>query len=161
MMAYSDTFIWEIYQTTSLSMNAHISFISVIKSTVVSSATGAEFAALFINDPAIRLTLHDLGYPQDKLEIICDNKFAQSIASGTEKQKRKARQIRNQMEARQGELSRFLYESSSGQTSPSKEESKLHVLGACYSSESVLITRIISELVHRRRAKRKTVTVQE
>ena len=74
-----------------IAMNAFINVISAIISTVVSSAIEAEYAALFIvgqAETSIRLKVHDLGYPQDKLEIICDNKCAQGIASGTVKQRR-------------------------------------------------------------------------
>ena len=66
-----------------IAINVPISVISVILSTVVSSATEAEYAALFIicqAEKSIRHTLHDLGYPQEKVEIIWDNKCAQGIA---------------------------------------------------------------------------------
>jgi hypothetical protein len=71
--------------------NAAIAYISVIISTVVPSATGAEYAALFIIGSAaisIRHTLADLGYPQNETEIVCDNQCAVGIAHNTLKQKR-------------------------------------------------------------------------
>ena len=70
-------------------MNSPISAINVIISTVVLSATEAECAALFIVgqvETRIRYTLHDLGYPQGRPEIVCDHKCAQGIKSGTVKQ---------------------------------------------------------------------------
>ena len=71
--------------------NAAIQYFSVIISTVVSSATEAEYAALFMTGQSavsIRHTLEDLGYPQGKTNIVCDNKCAVGIANKTLKQKR-------------------------------------------------------------------------
>ena len=71
--------------------NAAISYFSVIISTVVTSATEAEYAALFMTGQAavsIRNTLADLGYPQETTELICDNKCAVGIAKNTLKLKR-------------------------------------------------------------------------
>jgi hypothetical protein len=56
--------------------NAPIAYISVIISTVVSSATETEYAAAFIvGQAAISIihTLADLGYPQKETLITCDN----------------------------------------------------------------------------------------
>ena len=71
--------------------NAAISYFSVIISTVVTSATEAEYAALFMTGQAaisIRNTLADLGYPQGTTQLICDNKCAVGIAQNTLKLKR-------------------------------------------------------------------------
>jgi hypothetical protein len=71
--------------------NAAINYFSVVISTVVASATEAEYAALFMTGQAaisIRNTLADLGYPQGTTEFICDNKCAVGIANNTLKQKR-------------------------------------------------------------------------
>ncbi len=71
--------------------NAAIQYFSVIISTVVSSATEAEYAALFMTGQSavsIRHTLADLGYPQGVTNIVCDNKCAVGIANKTLKQKR-------------------------------------------------------------------------
>ena len=66
--------------------NAPISFLSVIISTVVASATETEYAAAFIvGQAAISIvhTLEDLGYPQSETEIFCDNLCAVGIAHNT------------------------------------------------------------------------------
>ena len=66
--------------------NAPIAYISVIISTVVASATEAEYAALFITGQAatsVVNTLTDLGYPQQPVEIFCDNMCAIGIAHNT------------------------------------------------------------------------------
>jgi hypothetical protein len=161
-----------------IAMNAPISVISVIIATVVSSATEAEYAALFIvgqAETSLRHTLHDLGYPQDTLEIITDNLCAKGIAHGTVKQKRsKAIDMRYHWIRDQVKQSKFKITWKSGKANladfftkahPVKHHKamrKLYVSGDCYSSEGVLITRVISELVHRRRARPgRTVTVQE
>jgi hypothetical protein len=71
--------------------NAAINYFSVVISTVVTSATEAEYAALFMTGQAavsIRNTLVDLGYPQGTTEFICDNKCAVGIATNTLKLKR-------------------------------------------------------------------------
>ena len=71
--------------------NAAIQYFSVIITTVVSSATEAEYAALFMTGQSaisIRHTLEDLGYPQGVTNIVCDNKCAVGIANKTLKQKR-------------------------------------------------------------------------
>jgi len=65
---------------------APISFLSVIISTVVASATETEYAAAFIvGQAAISIvhTLEDLGYPQSETEIFCDNLCAVGIAHNT------------------------------------------------------------------------------
>jgi hypothetical protein len=64
--------------------NAPIAYISVIISTVVSSATETEYAAAFIvGQAAISIihTLADLGYPQKETLITCDNQCAVGIAN--------------------------------------------------------------------------------
>ena len=66
--------------------NAPVCYLSVIISTVVSSATEAEYAAAFIVGQAatpIRNTLAELGYPQDATVIYCDNECAVGIAKNT------------------------------------------------------------------------------
>jgi hypothetical protein len=66
--------------------NAPIAYISVIIATVVASATEAEYAALFITGQAatsVVNTLTDLGYPQQPVEIFCDNMCAIGIAHNT------------------------------------------------------------------------------
>ena len=71
--------------------NAPVSYLSVIISSVVDSATAAEYAALFIaaqNATPIRTALGKLGYLQDVTEIICDNLCAVGIANNSFKQKR-------------------------------------------------------------------------
>jgi hypothetical protein len=71
--------------------NSAITYFSVIITTVVSSATEAEYAALFMAGQAavsIRNTLHDLGYPQGITDFVCDNKCAVGIANNTLKLKR-------------------------------------------------------------------------
>jgi hypothetical protein len=71
--------------------NAAINYFSVIISTVVTSATEVEYAALFMTGQAalsIRNTLTDLGYPQGITEFICNNKCAVGIATNTLKLKR-------------------------------------------------------------------------
>ena len=73
------------------SPNSAIAYLSVIISTVVDSATSAEYAAAFIAAQAatsLRLTLQDLGYPQDATPIICDNACAVGIANNSFQQKR-------------------------------------------------------------------------
>jgi hypothetical protein len=65
--------------------------LSTIISTVVDSATAAEYAALFIAAQvatSLRLTLADLGYPQKPTTIICDNECAVGIANDSFTQKR-------------------------------------------------------------------------
>jgi hypothetical protein len=58
---------------------------------VVGSAAEAELAAVYINAQLavqIRNTLADLGYPQDKTPIICDNECATGIANDSIKRDR-------------------------------------------------------------------------
>ena len=71
--------------------NAPVLYLSVIISTVVDSATAAEYAAAFIAAQAataLRLTLAELGYPQAATQITCDNACAVGIANNTFNQKR-------------------------------------------------------------------------
>jgi hypothetical protein len=66
--------------------NAPICFLSVIIATVVSSATETEYAAAFIVAQAaisIIHTLEELGYPQGKTELFCDNLCAVGIANNS------------------------------------------------------------------------------
>ena len=66
--------------------NAPVCFLSVIIKTVVTSATATEYAAAFIvGQAAISIinTLTDLGYPQSKTEIFCDNLCAVGIANNS------------------------------------------------------------------------------
>ena len=60
-------------------------------STVVDSATAAEYAALFIAAQvatSLRLTLTDLGYPKKTTTIVCDNESAVGIANDSFMQKK-------------------------------------------------------------------------
>ena len=71
--------------------NAPVSYLSVIISTVVDSATAAEYAAAFIAAQAatsIRITLGELGYPQAATPITSDNACAVGIANQAFTQKR-------------------------------------------------------------------------
>jgi hypothetical protein len=66
--------------------NAPVCFLSVIIKTVVTSATATEYAAAFIVAQAaisIINTLTELGYPQSKTEIFCDNLCAVGLANNT------------------------------------------------------------------------------
>jgi hypothetical protein len=57
----------------------------------VSSASEAEYAALFLNGQTacgIRNTLADLGYPQKETEIVCDNTTAVGVANRTTKMRK-------------------------------------------------------------------------
>jgi hypothetical protein len=66
--------------------NAPVCFLSVIIKTVVTSATATEYAAAFIVAQAaisIINTLTDLGYPQSRTEIFCDNLCAVGLANNT------------------------------------------------------------------------------
>jgi hypothetical protein len=52
----------------------------------VASAAEAEYGALFMaarEAEAIRMTLADLGYPQQATSLICDNKCAVSLGNNT------------------------------------------------------------------------------
>jgi hypothetical protein len=71
--------------------NAPVLYLSVIISTIVDSATAAEYAAAFIAAQAatsLRLTLGELGYPQPATQITCDNACAVGIANDSFNQKR-------------------------------------------------------------------------
>ena len=71
--------------------NGAIDVISSIIPTVVSAASEAEIAALFINGQAAvaaRNTLADLGYPQEATPMITDNTTANGIANNTVRLKR-------------------------------------------------------------------------
>ena len=71
--------------------NGAIEAISTIIPTVVSAASEAEYAGLFINGQAAtstRQTLEDLGYPQQATPIITDNTTAYGIANRTVRLKR-------------------------------------------------------------------------
>jgi hypothetical protein len=68
--------------------NGVVDVISSIIPAVVSSASEAEYAALFMNSQTacgIRSTLSDLGYPQPTTTIVCDNTTAVGIANRTTK----------------------------------------------------------------------------
>ena len=72
-------------------LNGGIEAISVIIPAVVSAASEAELAGVYINAQAAvatRNTLADLGYPQGKTPILTDNSTAQGIAHRTVRQKR-------------------------------------------------------------------------
>ena len=71
--------------------NAPVMYLSVIISTIVDSATAAEYAAAFIAAQAatsLRLTLGELGYSQPATQISCDNACAVGIANDSFSQKR-------------------------------------------------------------------------
>ena len=71
--------------------NAPVLYLSVIISTIVDSATAAEYAAAFIAAqaaPSLRLTLGELGYNQLATQITCDNACAVGIANDAFNQKR-------------------------------------------------------------------------
>jgi hypothetical protein len=72
-------------------INGAINCISCIIPAVTSSATEAEYAALFLNAidaEGIRLQLSDLGYPQGPSPLISDNKCAVGIGNSTVKIRR-------------------------------------------------------------------------
>ena len=72
-------------------MNCAVEAISTIIPTVVSAASEAETAALFVNGQAgvpTRLTLTDLGYPQSGTPIISDNTTAIGFANNSVRLKR-------------------------------------------------------------------------
>jgi hypothetical protein len=76
---------------TSVPINGAIDSISAIIPTVVSAASEAEYAGLFLNGQAAvstRQTLEDLGYPQHATPIITDNTTAYGIANQTVRLKR-------------------------------------------------------------------------
>ena len=71
--------------------NGAVEAISAIIPTVVSAASEAETAALFLNGKAgvpSRLTLADLGYPQSATPIISDNTTAIGFANNSVRLKR-------------------------------------------------------------------------
>ena len=71
--------------------NAPVLYLSVFISTIVDSATAAEYAAAFIAAQAatsLRLTLNELGYNQLATRISCDNACAVGIANDSFNQKR-------------------------------------------------------------------------
>ena len=71
--------------------NTPVLYLSVIISTIVDSATAAEYAAAFIAAQAatsLRITLGELGYPQPATQITCDNACAVGIANDSFSQKR-------------------------------------------------------------------------
>ena len=76
---------------TAASPNGAVEAISAIIPTVVSAASEAETAALFLNGQAgvpSRLTLADLGYPQSATPIISDNTTAIGFANNSVRLKR-------------------------------------------------------------------------
>ena len=76
---------------TTAKINGAVDVISTIIPTVVSAASEAETAGLFINGQAgvpTRLTLADLGYPQDATPIISDNTTAIGFANNSVRLKR-------------------------------------------------------------------------
>ena len=78
-------------EPTSAPVNGAIEAISTIIPTVVSAASEAELAGLFLNGQAAvstRHTLADLGYPQNATPIITDNTTAMGIANRTVRLKR-------------------------------------------------------------------------
>ena len=72
-------------------VNGAVDVLSAIIPTVVSAASEAELAALFLNGQsavATRNTLADLGYPQPPTPLITDNSTASGIANNTIRLKR-------------------------------------------------------------------------
>jgi hypothetical protein len=72
-------------------INGGITCTSSIIPAICSSATEAEYAALFINAcdaEGLRLQLHDLHFPQDASPLISDNKCAVGIGNSTVKIRR-------------------------------------------------------------------------
>jgi hypothetical protein len=71
--------------------NGGVDVISSIIPAVVSSASEAEYAALFLNaqtGTGIRNTLSDLGYPQSATLMICDNTTAVGITNRSSKMRK-------------------------------------------------------------------------
>jgi hypothetical protein len=71
--------------------NGAVDIISAIIPTVVSAASEAEYAALFIIGQAaigMRATLNDLGYPPQATDIVVDNTTAHGLANNNVKLKR-------------------------------------------------------------------------
>ena len=72
-------------------LNGAILVLSSILKCVAASAAEAELGALFLNlreARIIKLTLEELGHPQDAVSTHCDNTTAVGIANGTVKQQR-------------------------------------------------------------------------
>ena len=72
-------------------VNGAVDVLSAIIPTVVSAASEAELAALFLNGQsaiATRNTLADLGYPQPPTPLLTDNSTASGIANNTIRLKR-------------------------------------------------------------------------
>ena len=70
-------------------LNGTIFVLSTILKCVAASAAKAELGALFLNlreARIMKLTLEELGHPQDAVITHCDNTTAVSIANGTVKQ---------------------------------------------------------------------------
>ena len=71
--------------------NGSIGALSTIIPTVTASAAETEYASLFVNGQKgtmFQKILFDIGYPQSKTRITCDNLCAVGIATDTVKQKR-------------------------------------------------------------------------
>ena len=71
--------------------NGPIGSLSTIIPTVTASAAETEYASLFVNGQKgtmVQKILFDIGYPQSKTKITCDNLCAVGIATDTVKQKR-------------------------------------------------------------------------
>jgi hypothetical protein len=78
-------------QTINQTINGAIDIISCVIPTVVSAASEAEYAALFLNGQnccGLRLILDDLGYPQPPTIMISDNTTAIGVANRTTKVKK-------------------------------------------------------------------------
>lgn len=72
------------------SFNGSVDSISSIIPSIVSSAAEAEYGGLFYaaqTCASMRVILEDMGYPQLKTRIYCDNKCAVGIATGETKQR--------------------------------------------------------------------------
>ena len=71
--------------------NGSLGGLSTIIATVTASAAESEYAALFSVGQKVVMfqkMLHDIGYPQERTRIQCDNQCAVGIANDTVKQKR-------------------------------------------------------------------------
>ena len=84
-------YLSSVSDPTSAPVNGAIEAVSTIIPTVVSAASEAELAGLFLNGQAAvstRHTLADLGYPQDPTPLITDNTTALGIANRSVRLKR-------------------------------------------------------------------------
>jgi hypothetical protein len=86
-------FSWDGLPRTAIQSDstAHLFTLCAILRFVVASAAEAELGALFLNckeGMIFRLTLEELGHPQPKTPVHCDNATAVGIANNTVKRQR-------------------------------------------------------------------------